>query len=240
MDYKDHQSGVTGDLFWFRAKKDLLEMLLERALPDQDVDRRILSVGCGVGYDLELMRRFGKVYVMDTERRALDLIPDGLVADKRVGDICHGGYEDGFFDLVVAMDLLEHIHDDGLAIREILRMLRPGGAMILTVPAFPFLYSGHDRELGHVRRYTKKTIRRLLEPAFRLERINFWTSLLFPPLAVQRLAERNSSDSALKETRLPRPVNELFYRVMRLEHILLRMGFPLPFGTSIYAVCRKD
>lgn len=236
MDYIDFKRGLTDELFWFRAKRELLDMMLGQAAPSPS-RQKVLSVGCGVGYDLDVMARMGEVYVMDTEAKALQCIPDASVVQKKLGDICSGGFDDGFFDTIVAMDVLEHIEDDACAIAQIARMLRPGGSLVLTVPAFQFLYSAHDSSLGHKRRYSKPTLLKLLDSRFKVQKIGYWTGMLFVPLAIQRLIERGQSKPTL--TTPPRLVNSALYGIMRLENSLIRHGIPMPFGTSIYAICTR-
>ncbi|MDF1563006.1 MAG: class I SAM-dependent methyltransferase [Deltaproteobacteria bacterium] len=236
MDYRDHQRGVPADYFWFRAKRDLIASLFRRHTPARDLS--ILNVGAGVGEDLEVIRRHGRVQILDASPEAVALVPEALVEAKQVGDVCALPFADATFDVVTAFDLLEHVEDDHVALAEIRRVLRPGGALLLTVPAHAFLYGAHDRALGHHRRYSRATLQRLLS-GLELERLGYWTCTLFLPLAAHRWLDRGRDRSSLSYFELDPRLDRLFYRLMALEMTLLRWGAPLPMGTSLFAVARR-
>jgi SAM-dependent methyltransferase len=237
MDYRDYKLGVPRDFFWFRAKRRLVDILLGRLKTGGRA--RILNVGSGVGEDLSVIGRFGEVYVIDTEAEALALIPDGMVREKKLCDARAITYPDGFFDVVVAFDTLEHIEEDSKAVREITRLLKDGGAFVFTVPAFSFLFSAHDRQLSHHRRYSRASLRALLK-GLRFEAMGFWTFFLFFPLAMHRLFDKGRASSSLNYFKLSGIANNFFYRLMQVENFLIRHGVPLPVGTTIFGICRKD
>jgi SAM-dependent methyltransferase len=148
------------------------------------------------------------------------------------------------FDLVTAFDVVEHIADDVAALRMFRRVLAPGGRLVLTVPAFPVLWSQHDDYSGHHRRYRRAGLARALHAAggFQVDRITYFNTLLFPPALVARVAERvlrpqreERSDPYLAVP--ARPVNDLLCRIFAAERGLLRRR-DLPFGVSLAAACR--
>lgn len=237
MDYKDYELGVPKDFFWFKGKRGLIAILLEKLSPGPRA--KILNIGAGVGEDISVLSRFGDVYVVDTEPRALALVPEHDVAEKKLCDARSLDYPDGFFDIVVAFDTLEHIEDDSKAMDEITRVLKPGGGFAFTVPAFQFLFSAHDRELGHQRRYSMKTVRLLIRN-MDIEATGFWTFFLFFPLAVHRLFDRKRQNTSLDYFRLHGFLNSLFYAFLKVENLLVKAGVPLPIGTTIYGICRKN
>ena len=236
MDIRDYESEVGKDFFWFRAKVELIGVLLRRL--DSDRGRKILDIGAGTGDDLAVIAGVGDVYAVDSDPKCLNLVPDELVAEKRCADACDLPYEESFFDLVVAFDVLEHIEDDERAIGEIHRVLKPGKSFVFTVPAFDWLFSSHDRALGHFRRYDKKTARRLLS-AFRCVKLGYWMFSLFGPVAIHRLLKRRDANPKVSYPRLPLALNELFYRVLDLDTKLIEHGYTLPFGTSLFGICTK-
>jgi len=154
MDYKDYQSGKVKLDFWFRAKNDLIEKLLFNQFPKKK-KLKILNLGAGTGSDLEILNNFGEVYVIDVEKKALDLIPDNLCVEKKICDACKLIYKDDFFDLVVSFDVFQHIENDEIAIKEAYRVLKKKGILFFSVPALQKLYSSHDKALEHKRRYSK-------------------------------------------------------------------------------------
>jgi SAM-dependent methyltransferase len=235
LDYRDFEKGVAESYFWFRAKRDLIKLLFESS----GASGEILNIGAGVGEDLGVISKYGSVHVLDVAPEAIALIPDDLVKSKQVGDATSMPYADNSFDLVVAFDVLEHIENDAKAISELRRVLRPGGAFIFTVPAFEFLYGAHDIGLGHHRRYGKSDIRKRLS-GFTIERMGYWMSTLFIPLAAQRMLDRGRTEGSVDYFSLPAIVNSLFLGIMKMENFLLTLGVPLPMGTTIFGICTKD
>lgn len=240
MDYRDHISGMREDFFWLRAKRDLIASLLGK-LPRSS---KTLVVGSGTGSDLSAIKRFADdIYVVDIEPEALNLLPDALVQEKKLADVSSRlPYAEGFFDAVLAFDVLEHIEGatgpSSPAIREIHRVLKPGGAFVFTVPAFGFLFSAHDRALGHYRRYDKKSLRELLKNFVEVE-LGYWVFMLFLPVAIQRLLKRKSPPK-VHYRKLPESFNNLLYKLLSLENYLIKRGIPLPFGTTIFGIALKD
>ncbi len=155
MDYKDYQNGATTDHFWFKAKGQIINLLLqkinkneipaevypERLAKDLSLgmtekkDLNILNAGAGIGEDLTIIKQFGRIHAIDIEEKALELIPRELVYEKKICSICQLPYDNNYFDLAVAFDVLEHIENDQKAVAEIYRVLRPKGYFIFTVPA---------------------------------------------------------------------------------------------------------
>ena len=155
MDYTDYQAGLRKDNFYFKAKRELIEIL----------------------------NRYGEVYVIEKNKLAFQLIPSELCREKKLCDIQSIDYPGDFFDLVVAFDVLEHIEDDVRAVIQIHRILKPKGCFIFTVPAFPFLFGSHDRALRHKRRYTKGMLEDLLR-GFKEICLGYWNASLFIPVCL--------------------------------------------------------
>jgi SAM-dependent methyltransferase len=237
MDYRDLEAGAKRDFFWFKAKLKLIDVVLAKLRSEKEL--KILSVGCGTGEEIKVLRDYGKVYAIDIEAKALALVPDELCEEKRLADVCRIPYTDDFFDLAVSFDILEHVKDDVRAVREISRVLKDDGFFVFTVPAFRFLFSSHDRALQHFRRYNKKILRERLR-AFRRIEMGFWMSFLFLPVAVMRLIRRNKSVDRIHYRALPPLVNNLLYRLLQLENWLIEHRIPLPVGTTIYGIFQNQ
>jgi SAM-dependent methyltransferase len=137
--------------------------------------------------------------------------------------------------------VLEHLDDDLASIKNVYYILKPGGYFIITVPAFNFLWSGHDAAMHHKRRYGKKDlVRRLKSCDFSVEICTFWNFFLFPAVAVIRvLRDRRRCDLITDLKDLPQIVNRLLLQILRVENILIGGGIPFPFGVSILCICRK-
>jgi ubiquinone/menaquinone biosynthesis C-methylase UbiE len=232
MDFKDIQSGAQEHHFWFRAKYDVIDMLLKKFQSSEKA--KILDVGAGTGQDLKTINLFGDVYAIDLDEKSIALIPDALVVEKKVANVLQIPYPDNYFDLVVAFDVLEHIKEDDVAAKEILRVLKPGGAFVFTVPAFNCIYSSHDKLLNHYRRYNKKMLHALLHD-FECKKLGYWFFSLFLPALVVRIFDRNISSRRSFFCIF----NRLLYSILKAEHWLLSKGVRFPFGLSIFGTCKK-
>lgn len=225
--------------WWFVARRGILETLLRRVVCPKS-EARILEVGCGTGHNLAMLKKFGKVEAseLDASARAL--------ASKRLGDTVKAAklpdlsmFERNAYDLVALLDVLEHVPDDLASLRAIHRRLKPGGALLLTVPANPWMWSAHDAAHHHFRRYTRKQLEELfLRSGLEVQLLSYFNSLLFPLVAAARvigkIVGRDSADDRLPSDR----VNWLLERIFRLEAGIIGR-IPLPFGVSLIAVVRR-
>lgn len=230
MDYKDLQAGQTKENFWFRAKTDLINVLMKKACKNRN-RLRILNIGAGTGDDLEVLNKFGKNYVIDIDKDALSVIDDKSCEERKIADACNLPYDDNFFDVAVSFDVFEHIKNDQKAISEVYRVLKENGVLIFTVPAFQFLFSSHDKALHHQRRYSKENIKTLLFQ-FNNIKIFFWNSLLFVSMATMRLLKRKSKPR-VDLMDLPPWLNTLFFNLLKIDNFLIKRGISMPIGLSI-------
>ncbi len=178
--------------WWFVARRELVFLLLRHRFRPP-VDRRpvLLDIGCGTGATLGGLAAFGDVTGVDFSLDALRFCRQRgqrtLVRAR--GEVLP--FAEGAADVITALDLLEHIPDDAAAAKEFARVLRPGGLLIITVPACPMLWSEHDEALDHLRRYRGPELRRLLEQAgLTLERFSPCITFLLLPIAVLRILQR--------------------------------------------------
>lgn len=231
MDYKEYVAGFTKNNFWHVSKAELIDSILSKHSKDA---AKILNVGCGVGNDLNVLKKYGVVTVVDVNKKALSIIKDKQVR-KRFGDICSLPFPDKSFDMVVSFDVFEHIKDDKTAVAECKRVLKPKGILVFTVPAFPQLYSTYDTFLGHERRYTKKMIRGLLRN-MHIKMLGYWNFLLFCPFVIERLIKRKIPHSPYK---LSHFMNSILRAIMKTENLLIRAGIKMPIGLTIYGIAQK-
>ena len=234
--------------WWFAGRR----MLLSSALSWLDVPARsILDVGCGVGTNLDLLLdHYPEAWLL-----GVDLERDPLIlgrADRAVsvcqGDICTLPFRTGTFDLITALDTVEHVPDDGEALRELARVCRPGGMVLVTVPAFPLLWGNIDEAGLHYRRYQRRTLLDRMEAAgfsVRLER--FFNYLLFPPIAVVRLLarilpRRRAEDATRVRTDFDLvksgPLNSLLREIFSLEASI--PAWSPPFGVSLLCAAVRE
>ena len=222
--------------WWYRARRDILADLIRRkiALP---ADARILEVGCGTGHNLEMLRRFGRVDGIEVDPQARAMAAERLgqaILDAPLPTL--PGVPDGAYDMVAILDVIEHIDEDVAGMRALAGKMKPGAKMLITVPAFPFMWSAHDVVNHHKRRYTRKTLRRLIDDAgMRLELLSWFNSLLFPLAAGARLAGRVTGKEDSDDKLPPKPINKAMEWVFGLERYAVgRM--PMPPGVSLVAI----
>lgn len=224
--------------WWFRGRRAVILAEMARRLPR--VRLRIAEIGCGSGGMLETLGRFGPAVGVEMDpalrqrarARGLDVRAGALPDDLPL--------EAGRWDVVCLFDVLEHVDDEAAALRACRHLLAPGGSLVITVPAYAWLWSRHDEVLGHRRRYTAGSLRAAVRDAsFAIERLTYFNTLLAPPIMAVRLL-RTLLRRAEQGHDLERPralVNDLLARTFAAETGLLRLG-ALPFGISILLVAR--
>jgi SAM-dependent methyltransferase len=230
--------------WWFRGRRRILARFLSHLEPALPANARVLDVGCGTGANGPVLAEGGRFAV------GLDAspIPLGLAgtaerghAARLRGDAGALPFADASFDLVAALDVLEHLDDHVAAVRELRRVLLPGGALVIFVPALRLLWGVQDEVSHHRRRYGRAELRALLAGAeLQIERLTFFNTLLFPPILAARLAMRLRPPADLKsENELGGPLaNAVLERVFSLEAPLLART-DLPIGVSLACVARK-
>ncbi len=225
--------------WWFVARRRILAEAVARYVPPSAC-ARVLEAGCGTGGNLALLSRCGQVFGFEPHRQAREYARRRGPFDLRDGRLPYDiPFEPGSFDLVAALDVLEHLDDDRASLAALADRLKPGGKVLITVPAFPFLWSHHDEQHHHRRRYRKRQLIRLirengLEPEF----AGYFNSLLFPLVAGTRLAKRLLGLKGEEDQMPPPLINRFLTAVLSMErHLLGRL--PMPFGVSILVIARK-
>ncbi|HEX8486055.1 class I SAM-dependent methyltransferase [Sphingomonas sp.] len=235
MDQIVHQRMAEHDSthWWYRARRDILRDYLTRygGLPEQ---ARILEIGCGTGHNLGMLAAFGTVEAIEIDEGSRTIAAGRL--GRAVGDAplpALPGVSRGAYDLVAVLDVVEHIEDDVAALAAMKTLLKPGGKILIAVPAHAWLWSAHDVVNHHHRRYSKKTLAAAIHAAgLRPEKLRWFNSLLFPLAAAARIAGRLAGRDDSDDSPPPGPVNALFERIFRLErHLVGRV--PMTPGVSL-------
>lgn len=235
----DSMASIEGRHWWFVGRRAILADAIARGNPEKPF--KILEIGSGTGGNLEMLSRFGEVTGVepDAEARAFaSAKSDATLVD---GKLPNGlGLEPESYDFLAVFDVLEHLDDDAGGLRASALCLKPGGKTVLTVPAFPSLWSYHDVQHHHKRRYTRKSFEALVRGAgLEVERLSYFnTSLFIPAFVVRRFKKALGNETADVENTPPSLLNSILATIFAAERFILRW-VSLPFGLSLIAVARK-
>jgi len=234
---------LEGKHWWFVARKKIIIRLIECYLSRKE-DNEILDIGCGTGLTMMGLKRFGAVVGLDSSPKAVGY------ARSRGAQVYQGTLPNDLppawqekFDLITLLDVLEHIEDDVQALASIHRMLKKGGLLICTVPAYPFLWSGHDRINGHKRRYMRSELTTKVEQAgFLIKKISYYNTFLAPLIAGSRLMRKIHPKHDLPKSDvyiMPRPLNMLLKWLFESEsYVLPYVDFP--FEISLICISARS
>jgi SAM-dependent methyltransferase len=228
--------------WWHIGRRKILAGFVEE-ICSHVTDRRprILDVGCGTGANLLMLSKYGDAEGVDVSEDALAFCRERGLDRVKLGAAEALPYDDGTFDLVTALDVVEHLDDDLGGLREMRRVLRPGGRVLLFVPTFMFLWGLQDDVSNHRRRYRLSELRRLLEDAgFVMERATYANITFFLPILVVRKLMRLTGMKAESENNITvSSLNGVLGRMFGAESWILRY-MNLPFGVSGLCVARVD
>jgi SAM-dependent methyltransferase len=229
--------------WWFVARRRILQKTISALdLPD---NAKILEIGSGTGSNLSLLSVYGTVLGLEMSQDAIDMARQAGNTSANIS-MQLGKCPDDLnqiitkFDLICLFDVLEHIDEDATTLTRLKALLKPNGKIIISVPAFQWLWSGHDQFLHHKRRYTKQTLSSCLEEAQLAARyISYFNCLLFPLAVLGRLFDRLMQKKNSSGSTVPSPfINRFLMRIFASErHLLVRYSFP--FGLSLLAIAQS-
>ncbi|HUC21591.1 MAG TPA: methyltransferase domain-containing protein [Streptosporangiaceae bacterium] len=226
--------------WWHRGRLEIIDTYLRQVVTSGPI--RMLNVGCGTGSTVAMLEKYGDVDNIDISEHAVSLMR--RCGHSRVSrtDGVSLPYGDNSFDVVCAFDVLEHIQDDVEALAEWSRVLKSDGAIVLTVPAYQWLWSGHDLALHHFRRYTRKTLRRVaLAAGLGTDRTSYAIVFSLPILVSVRLIQniiKPTAGPVSSYVDVPRSVNWMFTRLLYLE-ARFHPYLAFPAGSSVVAILRR-
>jgi SAM-dependent methyltransferase len=239
-DYELQTHRVEDRHWWYRGRRSVLERVIDDLrLPAR---ARILDAGCGSGRNMVEFARHGIVTGIELSETSVCLAHKREAGDVVEGSVLDMPFDADAFDLAASLDVIEHLEDDLQALRELRRVVAPGGALLVTVPAYQWLWSGHDEINHHHRRYTRRSLQRIGEQAgWQQVRTTYFNSLLLPAAILLRVLDRFSrrtTESSLDLWIPPEPLNWLLQRPLALEAALIGRGGRIPAGLSLLAVFR--
>lgn len=231
---------MEGYYWWYVGKRKLVFSLLQKLFRTQG---RILDVGCGTGFFLNELRKRGySAFGLENERKALDLSYDQKIHGVTRGKAENPPFKKDSFDVILLLDLLEHLEDDIHVIKMLSEILTKDGCFLVTVPAFSFLWGRHDEVFHHKRRYTARELKRIFTDAgFMVKKISYTNFFIFPFVLFWRSIKRYFNISGIPETdfwKVPGILNTILIMLYSIEALLVRFTY-LPFGVSIICVATR-
>lgn len=242
--YYSEYSQIEDVHWWFRGRRAIFTRLLAPFL-DGSRERRILDIGFGTGAMLTFLSRYGSVVGMDMSAEAIRFARTRCARPMLLGDITHVPLGNASIDLVTAFDIVEHVDDDAAALAELARICRPGGHVLLTVPAFQLLWGNQDVISHHLRRYRLAELEQRVRAAgFAPRRLSYFNTLLFPAVAAVRVARRllgEPKGEIKSDFTMTKPglVNDTLARVLAAEGRWLTR-WRLPVGVSLVCLAERQ
>jgi SAM-dependent methyltransferase len=226
--------------WWYRGRRSVLARVIDDLrLPAR---ARILDAGCGSGRNMVEFAKHGTVTGIELSGTSVSLARERAAGEVVEGSVLEMPFQADAFDLAASLDVIEHLEDDLQALRELRRVVAPGGSLLVTVPAYQWLWSGHDEINHHHRRYTRRSLQQTGERAgWQQVRTTYFNSLLLPAAILLRVLDRFSrktTESSLDLWVPPAPVNWLLERPLALEAAMIGRGGRIPAGLSLLAVFR--
>lgn len=228
--------------WWHVGRRFIIEIILSKFYSKNNIpERKILEVGCGTGGNGRVLSQFGELVGLDNSAEALNLASGQGFSKLVLGQAANLPFGNGEFDLVAMLDVLEHIDDTKSVLSECHRALVAKGGLLLTVPAYQWLWSGHDEALGHKRRYRiDRLTTEIAAVGFDVVSKSYIITFLFPAMAAYRITEkifRHKQEESY--VIFPEYINAFFIFLLKIEGWLLKSGIRFPFGTSIIVFARK-
>lgn len=231
------------DDWWHKGRRELLLQIVSAKYRSKSYKPlTILDLGCGAGLNLKKMEKYGFPVGLDYYKDALILSKSRGASNlvRASGD--NIPFKEGVFDIVCALDVLEHIEDDVAVMMDLHRVIKTTGLFILTVPAFRALWSSHDVAAHHMRRYSRQQLLEILDKCgFKVLKCTYWNFHLFPLVWIIRHFRKNHGIEAKSDIKkLPWCINLALLCLLRIENKAISMNISFPFGVSILCICRKN
>ena len=247
MDYKDYTiQNNAENYFWYQARKSLINNLFSSVFKNQNQKQSILEIGCGTGYQLPVLEKWGTVQGLDINSKAVEIANNNgfnvKVANVEISDIGQNQFE-----TICLFDVLEHIKNDNDLIKKIYLSLKSNGYLFLTVPAYNFMFSDHDRALDHFRRYDQKEMITMLEKnGFKVIKKGYWNFFIFPGVLLIRLLKNfiylfiKKPSYQSEASSISLWLNTCLYKILMFENCLIKNNIKLGWGLSIFVIAKKS
>nr|MBA4405425.1 hypothetical protein [Nanoarchaeum sp.] len=226
------------DFWYIKSRQDLLERIIKKYFKNKK-DLKILDAGCGTGFNFKALSKFGEVHGVDLSNTALEECKKLDYKSLELKDINSLGYEN-HFDLIVAIELIEHIDNDGETINNFKKYLKEDGILIITTPAFKFLWSKDDELAMHKRRYSKKRLKKIINASgLKIKYLSYRYFLFFLPASLIFLIQKNRKKKKNSLEYTPKWTNKILLNYMKFENWIISKGAKFPIGIGFIAISQK-
>lgn len=226
--------------WWFVSRRKLISLIIDKNV-NLPQEANILEAGCGTGGNIEFLKNYGSVCAFECDEIAREIAKEKSGLDIEYGDLPYSiPYNNKKFDIVFFLDVLEHIDEHTEALRELRSLLTENGRVFITVPAYQWLWSKHDEDHHHFRRYSKKDLFELVEDSgYYIETLFRFNMFLLPVVILQRFLKKLFRLDKPDDEMPSKFVNHLLGKVFLIERFFIGSGYCLPFGLTIGAVIKK-
>ena len=222
--------------WWFKARREILNKQIKKYSTKKKMS--ILDFGSGSGTNIYMLSKYGEVDVYEKDNKTSNFLKKKF--NRNGIKIIKKCFSKKRYDLILAADVIEHIKNDKKIINNLNKILKKNGLIIVTVPAYQFLFSKKDQALKHFRRYNLNSLKKLFSSDFKTLKISYYNSLLFVPIAIAIIFFKLINRQFINEVeKKPNNIlNYIFYSLFKLEKFILKY-FDFPFGISIISVFKK-
>jgi len=236
--YKLHRENEK-EHWWYKGRREIISVFIKKFISKKK-KLKILDFGAGSGTNTITLSNFGDVYVYEKDKNTQDYLKKKFAGNTNIF-LLDEVKEDSLYDLIVASDVIEHIENDDEILNFLSKILNPTGYILITVPAYNFLYNERDKFLGHFRRYNKKTLNFKVDKYFNTIKSSYYNFFLFflsLSLFVFLKWFKIKSLITSPENTPNFLINNFFYRILASEKFFLRY-LNFPFGSSVIHLARK-
>lgn len=230
--------------WWYRSRRRIIDNYLECTLIPSS-ERMILDIASAAGTNFMKFNKYGNIIGIDISEESLNICRKRDITNLVQADAMYLPFKDNTFDLVFSFDSFEHLDNDESSISRLSNIIKSCGTMIITVPAFMFLWSTHDESFHHVRRYRKNELKEKLERyGFDVEYITYWSTTFFFPVFIFRKLKnlfRDNNGEVRSDffQNIPAGIEKVLYYIQYLESLLIKRKISLPFGVSLFCIAHR-
>ena len=227
--------------WWFKARREIIYSIIKKNINFKSNKLNILDFGAGSGTNIRMLSKYGKVHVYEKDEKTSSFLKEKFKKSENIEIIQKPNNNNKeFFDLILAADVIEHVEDDEAILQYLSELLNKNGQILITVPAFNFLFSSKDKVLRHYRRYTKKNIKKIISKYFSITKLSYYNFFLFIPIAISivffKIFRINFIDSVEKK---PNTIlNSILFQIFHSEKFILNF-LNFPFGLSLIVLAKK-